>query len=158
MSTEGEATNSCVQQRLPPLHGEKASVKEQNRPHEYHPDMARVSDGMLVLRAVAVMLVFPMRLLILVGLILAFAGERVPGLIVLAGGIVGYALTVKVMRVSKAPRRGVKNDPNAHLPGEVRSDRISYGLAERGTFRRMDHGQSALSHRRERRRQRRPRP
>ena len=112
--------------------------------------MARMSDTMLVMRAVAVMLVFPMRLLILIGLILAIAGERVPGLIVLAVGIAGYFVTVKIMRVSKAPRRAVKNDPTVGLPGEIRSERISQGVSEIGTFRRRDRSQSPLSHRRER--------
>ena len=114
--------------------------------------MARMSDTMLVLRAVAVMLVFPMRLLILIGLILAIAGERIPGLIVLAVGITGYFVTIKIMRMSKAPRRGIKNDPMSHLPGEVRSDRITFGLAEKGAWRRMDRDESPLSHPREKRR------
>ncbi|MFQ5517677.1 MAG: hypothetical protein ACE5E8_08890 [Acidimicrobiia bacterium] len=102
---------------------------------------------MLLLRASAIMLVFPFRLVIFLGLIWFFGGSRAAGLTLIAGGVAGYALWVAILRVGSGRRPDNETDPTKHWEGEIHSDRSTFSVSEAGWYQGAGWGRSGLSRR-----------
>ena len=87
-------------------------------------------DWVDLLRAASLLIVFPMRIVILIGLIVMLAGEPFVGAAVFVAGVAGFFVTVRIIRPGGG-RAKQDLDPATHFHGEIRSDRISYGVASR---------------------------
>lgn len=100
---------------------------------------------MLLLRASAIMLIFPFRLVILLGLIWFFGGSRTTGGILIAAGTAGYAVSVAILRVGSGRRPDNEADPTKHWEGEIRSDRSSFSVSEAGWYAGRTPGRSVFA-------------
>ena len=85
-----------------------------------------------VLRASTIMLVFPARVVIFLGMIYAIgAGNRLVGLALMAVGVLAYIAIAKVLAVRPRARLDAgRRGRAAHGPGWIRPDRPTQSVSE----------------------------
>lgn len=85
-----------------------------------------------LLRAAAVMLVFPARVVIFLGMIYAIgAGNRLTGVILMAVGILAYVAVAKIMATRPHARLDLKRRSSTYYGHDlIRSDRPTKSVSE----------------------------